>query len=166
MAKYSPKTAQGVDTTAAHPVLWCVFSAVLLFLVLCLNLPDSNKELGMALMILTFLIGIRHFSTLQKRINPPLLFQLLIVAMGGISTFYASSGKFALQGFLALMTALCTSLLLTDLPDSPHLAGRHVAYILAGAVSLISLFSLDMISTRLCCLCSTDAVVLTLPSTA
>ncbi|MBP3701612.1 MAG: O-antigen ligase family protein [Lachnospiraceae bacterium] len=74
---------------------------------------------------------------------------ILITGMGGISTFYACSGKFALQGFLTLVTALCTSILLIILPDSPILPGRRIAVILTGAISLISLFSLDMVSTRL-----------------
>jgi hypothetical protein len=102
----------------------------------------------MVLMIVTLTAGLMAFSSLRQRITPVLLVLLGITALGGISTAYALSGKFALQGFLFLMTALCSTMLLSLLPDR-GMTGRSMATALAGAAALISLLSIDHVSTRL-----------------
>lgn len=140
--------ADGRSATAPF-MWWYVLVSFFLFGVICLNLPGSNKVLALCLMPATIFLGTRYLSILRNRMRLPLLFLILITVMGGISTFYAVSGKFALQGFLSLVIALCCALLLTILPDHASIRGWHMASVIAGSVSLISLFSLDLVSTRL-----------------
>ena len=127
---------------------FCGVSAVALVSIICLNNADTVKWLGMVMMIATSVAGVWRFRDLMRRMNPMLLMLTLITAMGGISTAYALSGKFALQGFLYLMVALCTSVLLTLIPEKTT-PGRFVATTLAAAAALIGLLSLDHVSTRL-----------------
>lgn len=122
-------------------------AAVLVFAVLCFNTADTVKWLSMVLMTGTVLTGLLFIRMMKQRMNVMILMLTLITAMGGISTAYALSGKFALQGFLYLMTALCTALLLTAVPGKDP--ARFAATALAGAAGLISLLSIDHVSTRL-----------------
>lgn len=122
---------------------------MLLMLVICFNNADTVRWLGIVMMIAAFAVGALLFDRLRQRMNAPMLLLILITAMGGISTAYALSGKFALQGFLYLMTALCASLLLTLCPDRGAVPGRFMATALACATTLISLISVDHVSTRL-----------------
>ena len=146
MTKHLIKHQPGTPATAA--LRW-ILASFFLFLILCLNLPDSNKILAILLMPATVFLGICHFPLLKERINPSLFLLTLITVMGGISTAYAVSGKFALQGFLALVIALCCAWLLTLLPQRSSISGYGMASVLAGASSWISVFSLDLVSTRL-----------------
>lgn len=122
-------------------------AAVLVFAVLCFNTADTVKWLSMVLMTGTVLTGLLFIRMMKQRMNVMILMLTLITAMGGISTAYALSGKFALQGFLYLMTALCTALLLTAVPGKDP--ARFAATAPAGAAGLISLLSIDHVSTRL-----------------
>lgn len=149
MTNVLKKKAADSHTTTTPSVLWCVLAVLFFFGILCLNLTGTNKCLAIVMMPVTLFLGIRYRSVLRDRMNPSLLLLILISVMGGISTLYASSGKFALQGFLSLVIALCCALLLTISPQDSRIPGHRAASILAGAVSLISLFSLDLVSTRL-----------------
>lgn len=137
------------DVSAGRRLLWAFPVAMALLAVLCLNTADTVKVLAMVLMIGTLLAGVLAFRGLQQSMNPVMLMLILITAMGGISTAYALSGKFALQGFLYLMTALCSAILLTLLPDRGTTPGRFMATVLATAAALLSLLSIDQVSTRL-----------------
>lgn len=130
-----------------HRAMGCgaVFAMVLIIL---FNNADTVKILGMTMMITTLLALILLRSPLRQRMNPMLGMLTLITALGGISAFYAVSGKFALLGFLYLMTALCAAYLLTLLPDRTT-PGRTLATTLAAAAAIISLLSIDHVSTRL-----------------
>lgn len=127
----------------------CVIAAAAMVPVICFNNADTVKWLGMVMMISALIALAWRFVDLRQRMNPVLLMLTLITAMGGISTAYAVSGKFALQGFLYLMTALCASLLLTLVPDKSTTPGRFMATTLAAAAAFISLLSIDHASTRL-----------------
>ena len=68
----------------------------------------------------------------------------------GISTFYAQSGKFALQEFLKVLFAYCTTLtLLSAAPRDGTDGGRWMATILSGGSAIISLVSIDLLSTHI-----------------
>lgn len=107
------------------------------------NNADTVKVLAMVTMITALTAMALRFGAFRQRMNPILLTLTLITAVGGLSTAYAISGKFALQGFLYLMTALCGAILLTLLPQ------RTGAVILAATAAFMSLVSIDHLSTRL-----------------
>lgn len=123
--------------------------SVILFVVICLNNADSVKGLCLLMMIATLVLGLFRWKQLLQGVSIPVMMLVLITTMGLVSTAYAASGKFALQGTLYLMTALCVALVLVMVPDKSTLPGRRMATAIAGAAALISLLSIDHISTRL-----------------
>lgn len=84
----------------------------------------------------------------RDRLSAPLLCMALVCLMGGASTFYAVSGKFALYEFLKLFTALSLALILLGFcrGETP---GRAMAQVLASFSALAGLVSIDLMSTRL-----------------
>lgn len=104
----------------------------------------------MTLMILVLLGGLLCFPTLRSRVKLPLILLTLFVLIGGISTSYALSGKFALLEFLKLIVALCVALILLMIfPGEGVGPGRRIATILEGSTALAALLSVDLISTRI-----------------
>ena len=136
-----------------HPetgrVIASLLAAAGLGLVICFNNADTVKALTMILMIVALAIGVLRFKQLHQQTNVPLLFLILITAMGCVSIAYAVSGKFALQGALYLVTALCVCLIFAAFPDKKATPGRFMATVLAGASSFLALVSIDHVSTRL-----------------
>lgn len=127
---------------------------LLYFIALCLCGPSSIKGLagwlicGGIVAAVILLVSALSRSPLQDRLSAPVILMVLICLMGGISTFYAVSGKFALYEFLKPLCSLCLVLLLLVLcrGDDP---GRSVAQVLATASALAGLTSIDLLSTRL-----------------
>lgn len=148
MASFHNKTLR-IKTPAANRSLYDILAAAVLFLIICFNSADTVKWLSMVMMIVSLAVGVFRFRHIRQALNLPLLMLILITVMGGISTAYALSGKFALQGFLYLMSALCAAMILTLMPDKSAAPGRFMATALAGASGLISLLSIDHVSTRL-----------------
>ena len=70
--------------------------ALPVFLLCCLNQPDSAKGMALGLMVLTLVVGGLGLRKLRDRMNGHLLLLSLITALGGLSMFYGISGKFAL----------------------------------------------------------------------
>ncbi len=126
-----------------------IISSIVLFFVVCLLAASSIKIMTMVLLPITLVIILVRRTALRERISPVFLALLLYVVMCGISTFYAVSGKFALNDFLKVMGAFCvTVLLISTAPGKGESAGRWVASILAGFTATAALVSLDLISTR------------------
>ena len=133
---------------------WAQFSpyllAVVFFYTLCLCSAATVKVCCMILILLTVFAVILRFRLMQERISYPLLAVLLVVVMGGISTLYAISGKFALFEFLKMLCGACMALLVLALiPARESRPSRWVALILSGATALAGLVSIDLLSTRL-----------------
>ena len=129
--------------------LYGILAGAMLVPVICFNSADTVKGLSMALMVVSMVVVLLRFKQVCQQMNFPLLMLVLITAMGGVSTAYAVSGKFALQGTLYLMTALCICLILTAFPNKKATPGRFMATALAAAAALVSLISIDYVSTRL-----------------
>lgn len=68
------------------------------------------------------------------------------VVLSGVSTFYALSGKFALQEFLKVLLGFSLFIIIRAL--SKEKSGFAVAGIMATSTAWASLISIDMISTR------------------
>ena len=152
MGKYK-KTKQlfGIQasTSPVRQAALLTILTLLFFLTVCFSIATA-KTIAMCLMILSILGGIACFSTLRQRIHLPFLVLSLIVIMGGISTSYALSGKFALNEALKLISAFCAALILLMItPGESVGSGRRIATILEGSSALVALFSVDLISTRI-----------------
>lgn len=124
------------------------------FVILCLCGPSSIKGMagwlicGGIVAAVALLVSALSGSRLRDRLSPTVFLLGLICLMGGISTFYAVSGKFALYEFLKPLASLCLVLLLLVLCRGED-PGRSVAQILATASALAGLTSIDLLSTRL-----------------
>lgn len=130
----------------ASPVLL----PILFFLVLCFGHESTSRPTFLILAGLMLVLGVVRFRSLQERMALPLIALTTLVVMGGISTFYAVSGKFALAEFLNVAVAFCAAVLLLLLfPGEGTAPGRAIAGVLEGACALVGLFSIDLISTRL-----------------
>ena len=126
-------------------ILWGLLGAVGVFAAMCLG---GEKTVTVALMVAALGAGLLCFSRLRRRGNLPLVLMAAITALGGASMFYGISGKFALQGFCPLMNGLCVAMLMIlAAPEEDSVTSGATA--LAGAGALVTLISLDHLSTRL-----------------
>ena len=124
--------------------------AAVFFLTVCLSSLSTIRGATVCSLIVLAVSAVLCFKTLRDRVTLPLLALTLFVVMCGASTFYAHSGKFALQEFLKVLFSYCAALsLLAAAPREPAKGGRWLATILSGAAALISLVSIDLLSTHL-----------------
>lgn len=123
---------------------------VLFFAVVCLSAVDTIKWMGMILLIAAIAVIWLKFSVVRERIGVPLIALTLLAVMNGISTLYATSGKFALNEFLKILVAYCIGLiLLAFAPGEGKQPARWIATILEVGTALAGLVSIDLLSTRL-----------------
>lgn len=130
-------------------MLLCVPLSVVFFFVVCLCSASTVKRAALILVALTFVLVLLCFSKLRSRVTVPFIALALYVLMNGMSTLYATSGKFALYEFLKILCAFClTMIVLAVAPGQGMESGRWIASILEGFVALAALVSVDMISTH------------------
>lgn len=141
--------APAASWLSASKMLLCVPLSVVFFFVVCLLSASTVKRAALTLTALTLALAVLRFFKLRSRVTLPLLALALYVIMNGISTLYATSGKFALYEFLKILCAFCLTLIvLAVAPGQGMESGRWIASILEGFVALASLVSIDMISTH------------------
>lgn len=127
----------------AVPILMAVF-----FLGTCLAGPSTIKPLVMVLTVAAVVSCMVRLSFTRDRLSIPMLAVTAWVLMSGISTFYAVSGKFALQEFLEILTGFCVFLLILAWSRKGEGSGRAAASVLVGGTAVASLASIDMLSTH------------------
>ena len=156
-APAAPTAPSGPASRAANvtPVIpWrqvriLIILAAMYFFLVCLSTPSVIKGTAMFLMVAAILAGTVRGKFLQKQLTWVSLFLFLWVLMQGISTLYASSGKFALQQFLKVMLSFCLALLILAFEKgNAKEIGRRSATFVECFSALISLISIDLISTR------------------
>lgn len=125
-------------------------AAVLMFFVVALSSISTVKATAVFCIVLAFAGGVMGFKKLCERFTLPMAAWGIFLLVGGISTFYAVSGKFALQEFLKLLLSFCLALfMLAVAPGKDATPGRRIASVLEGVTVLTGLVSIDMISTRI-----------------
>lgn len=130
---------------AAVPAL-----AVILFFAVCLSSAATAKLTAVIFLAAAFIGGFLGFKQLRERFTLPMAALGLFVLMGGISTFYAVSGKFALAEFLKLLFSFSLAVfMLAAAPGRDAAPGRRIASVLECFTAIAGLVSIDMISTRL-----------------
>lgn len=122
---------------------------VLLFLFLCLTFSSTMKPIAMIALLAAIAAVLVRFSTLRERMTLPFAAVTLWVLLSGVSTFYAVSGKFALNEFLKLLVAYCLFLLFIAFARKGAGTGRAISAMLEACAALAGLFSIDLLSTRL-----------------
>lgn len=129
---------------------------IVFFLAVCLSSLSTIRGATIVVLIILAASAVLCFKALRDRITLPLLALTLFVLMCGISMSYAPAGKFALQEFLKVLFSFCSALILLAIaPKDSNTGERWIASILSGAAAIISLVSIDLLSTHLI----SDAVV-------
>lgn len=119
------------------------------FVLVSLSVTDGVKGIAVVALVLAFGGGFFGFSRLRDRFHLPMMALALFVAMSGVSTFYAISGKFALQEFLKVLISFCLAVfMLATVKGDRITSGRRIAFCLEGASALAGLVSIDLLSTR------------------
>ncbi len=153
LARPAVKEASAAALPSGQSVGGAIILAVctaLYFLLVCLSSASTVKVMTLVLVTLALVSGVIRFKTLRERVTVPLLLLAAFVAVGGVSTLYAVSGKFALYEFLKLLASFCLGIvLLAWAPGDAKCAGKFIAKILAGFAAIAAFISIDMISTRL-----------------
>lgn len=143
--KHSSLSLPKVSVKAALPLCAAAF-----FLLVCLSAVSTVKTAAVICIFAALAGGIAGFKRLRDRFTLPMAALALFVAMGGISTFYAVSGKFALQEFLKLLISFCVAaFMLAVTPGEGASPARRIASVLESFTAFAGLVSIDMISTRI-----------------
>lgn len=123
--------------------------AFLFFVVVCLCSTSTIKGTALVCILLALIASIWGFTRLRERITLPLLVLALLIFMDGISTFYAISGKFALQEFLKILISFCLVLFLLAFAKGEGVTpGRSIASLLERCIAITGLVSIDLLSTH------------------
>lgn len=145
MAKKYRAQTEPAKWTRILPYL-CVIG---FFLIVCLSSSSTIKGTALFCVALALAAGIIGFSRLRERFHLPMAALALVTLMGGISTFYAVSGKFALQEFLKVLVAFCLAVIFLAVAKGTDAApGRRIAFVLEWGAALAGVVSIDLLSTR------------------
>lgn len=80
---------------------------LLFFLVMCLSSVSTAKGIALVAALCGIAALIFRHKQVAARLSVPFLALSLWVIMNGISTLYATSGKFALRAFVVVLTSFC-----------------------------------------------------------
>ena len=145
MAKKYQAQAKSAKWTKALPIL-CV---VCFFLIVCFGSYSTVKGTVLLCVGLALVVGIFGLSRLRERFHLPMVALTLVTLMGGVSTFYAVSGKFALQEFLKVLIAFCLAVVFLAVTKGDDAEpGRRIAFVLEWGAAVFGLVSIDLLSTR------------------
>lgn len=143
------KNYQVKKTTAEQVRVLPGLCAVGFFGIVCLSSYNTVKGTAVFCVIFAMLAGLFGFSRLRERFHLPMVALALVMLMGGISTFYAVAGKFALHEFLEILVAFCISVVfLAVTKGEGTVPGRRIAFVLEWGAALIGIVSIDLLSTR------------------
>lgn len=138
-------TAPKIPSKIALPLCALAF-----FFVVCLSAVSTVKPIAVLSVVLAFAGGFAGFKNLRDRFTLPMVALALFVAIGGISTFYAVSGKFALQEFLKLLISFCLAVFMLSVTRGKDATpARRIASVLESFTAIAGFVSIDMISTRI-----------------
>ncbi len=96
---------------------------------------------------LTLLITVRKNSSGKAYRTPLFIAFIAYIIWGGISTFYAASGKFAIFEFSKLLFAFCVYLMVLFFTGSEESGFKKISYMLASAGGFFGLISIDAASS-------------------
>ncbi len=130
--------------------LGIVASIVFVILLSLAGSMDSAVEKWTGLfsaVIIVILLFVKNTTTILKQYITPLFYSFIAyVIWGGISTFYAASGKFAISEFSKLLISLCVFLAVLFLTDTSENGFKKVAYLISSAGCFFGIISVDAAS--------------------
>ena len=143
--------AQAAASARNRNEIWAAAGlTAVLFAAVVFSVTDTIKIVAMAAMIFTVGVMLLQGKVLRERLSWLTLAVTCWVIMNGISTLYAVSGKFALYEFLklAISFGIFVGILACGRGTGRSL-GRRSATALECCSALVSVFSIDLISTRI-----------------
>lgn len=146
MAKNNRASSNTIQLKDLTPALCALgfFSAV------CLASVNTAKVTALLCVALALVVGLFCFTRLRERFHLPMLMLALFTAMGGVSTFYAVSGKFALREFLKLLISFCLAVAFLSLVKGEgSKPARKIASTLAWGAAISGVISIDLLSTHI-----------------
>lgn len=147
MAKKKKKTNRIVikDNALVIPML----ISLAFFLIVHMAAGSGLKGISMFMSIVALLFVAVRFKSFASRVRFPFVIMFLYFLFCGISTLYAVSGKFAMQEFYKMLIAFDFILIFTCIvPEGKEAGGRWMSIFVEGYSFLMSIVSIDLISTR------------------
>ncbi len=124
--------------------------SIVFFFVVHMAAGDGIKGMSMFTSIVALILVIVKFKTFASRVRFPFVVMTLYFILCGISTLYAVSGKFAMQEFYKMLVAFnCILVFMSIAPEGKENTGRWMSIFIEGYSFILSLVSIDLISTRL-----------------
>ena len=147
MAKKKKKTNRIVikDNALLVPIL----ISLAFFLIVHMAAGIGLKGVSMFISIVALIFVAVRFKAFASRVRFPFVVMFLYFLLCGISTFYAVSGKFAMQEFYKILIAFDFILIFTSIvPEGKEAGGRWMSVFIEGYSFFLSIVSIDLISTR------------------
>ncbi|MDP4108655.1 MAG: O-antigen ligase family protein [Bacillota bacterium] len=121
------------------------------FLILMALTADFVKPVALSAVLITALIAFSAGTKkeLEKRICAPIFAMAAYVFMGAVSTFYALSGKFALNEFCKIIISFLVYTAILFLQDGSETSVKKTMTLFSGLSALLSFFSIEAASARI-----------------
>ena len=110
------------------------------------NILEKWSGYAASIILLIILILSKKNSALKTHITPLFFSVTAYVIWGGISTFYAASGKFAIFEFSKLLVALCVYILVLFFTRPDPSGFKTISYLVASAGCFFGIISVDAAS--------------------
>lgn len=145
------------ESNSAHEVHTAIsgwygfFITIILILILSLagssdNIIEKWTGLLSAILIIVILYVSKKSPHLKSYITPLFFSVIAYIVWGGISTFYAASGKFAIFEFSKLLVALCIYLFVLLFTENNQAGFKNIAYIFSSIGCFFGILSVDAAS--------------------
>jgi len=128
-----------------------IVTLVLIFMLTLAGSSDNiiEKWTGLisAIIIIFLLFTSKRTAVFKNNITPLFFSVTAYIIWGGISTFYAASGKFAIFEFSKLLVALCVYLFVLFYTNSNESGFKRISYIFSTIGCFFGIISIDAAST-------------------
>ncbi|MDD4565837.1 MAG: O-antigen ligase family protein [Eubacteriales bacterium] len=145
------QSQDALESSSHHGWFGIIITALFIFILTLAGSMDSIVEkwtgLASAIILLLLLLISKKTSVLKEYITPLFYAFLAYILWGGISTFYAASGKFAIFEFSKLLVALCVYIAVLFFTSRDQFGFNRVSLILASTGCFFGIISVDAASS-------------------
>lgn len=149
---HEKKKPAEVPASTAEPRFGVIISLVLFFILSLAGSMDNIVEkwtglLAAVVILVLILTFARNSDVWKKSLSPLFLSFSAYIIWGGVSTFYAASGKFAVFEFSKLLVAFCIFLTILFLTGPNESGFKKISYIYATVGCFFGIVSVDAASS-------------------
>ena len=136
-------------TIKDNSLLIPILISLAFFLIVHMAAGDGIKGVSVFISIVALIFVAVKFKTFASRVRFPFVVMFMYFLLCGISTFYAVTGKFAMQEFYKMLIAFDFILIFMSVtPEGRENTGRWTSIFIEGYSFFLSVVSIDLISTR------------------